>query len=50
MPKVDHVPSGQLSLVITNVRHTRQRWTERQKPLQEMCGPRRLPRLEANRD
>ena len=27
VPKVDHVPSGQLSLVITNVRHARQRWS-----------------------
>ena len=38
VPKVDHVPSGQLSLVITNVRHVRQRWSEGSKPLEEMLN------------
>ena len=29
IPKFDHVPSGRLTLVVTNVRGTRQRWSDR---------------------
>ncbi len=28
VPKFDHVPSGDLTLLITNVKSLRQRWTE----------------------
>jgi hypothetical protein len=38
IPKVDHVPSGTLSLVITNVRHVRQRWAEGRIPLARMLN------------
>jgi hypothetical protein len=37
VPKHDSVPSGTLTLAITNVRHTRQRWTEGAgKPLEKL--------------
>jgi hypothetical protein len=39
VPKHDSVPAGTLSLVITNVRHTRQRWTENaSRPLEELLN------------
>jgi hypothetical protein len=38
VPTVDHVPSGKLVLVITNVRQVRQRWAEDSKPLEEMLN------------
>lgn len=39
VPKTDSVPSGVLTLVITNVRHCRQRWTESpSKPLEQVLN------------
>jgi hypothetical protein len=39
VPKVDHIPADRLTLVITNVRHVRQRWSEdAQHPLEEMLN------------
>jgi hypothetical protein len=38
VPKVDHVPAGTLTLVITNVRHVRQRWSDSSKPLEKILN------------
>ena len=38
VPKVDHVPAGTLTLVITNVTHVRQRWSEGTRPLEELLN------------
>ena len=39
VPKSDEVPAGRLSLVITNIRHVRQRWTESpDRPLEGLPG------------